>query len=188
MSQNNLAESQNNSLPGNKQLPHPPKNQRRSHKRRSVPSSHPTKAKQDNSIKRLNHRKARSQCKNTFNNSQNTMSPLEPSHPTRVGPQRRNAAETQDKDPKTDFMNMMAVLKEQMNQYRKEIYKNTCNRWKESNNSRPESGNQINKENSNSGATGKAICRNSDRNCRGNPHQQNARDERSSDPTLLFFS
>jgi hypothetical protein len=41
--------------------------------------------------------------KNRVNNSQDNMSPSEPSNPTTVGPEKYNTAETQNKDFKIAF-------------------------------------------------------------------------------------
>ena len=46
----------------------------------------------------------RCQHKNTINNSQDNMSPLEPSNPTTAGPEYSNIAEAQDKDFKTEYV------------------------------------------------------------------------------------
>lgn len=42
-----------------------------------------------------------------------------------VGPEKCNIAKEQDKDLKTAFMDMLEVLKEDMNKFTNEIYENT---------------------------------------------------------------
>ena len=53
------------------------------------------------------------------------MSLLEPSYPTTAGTEYSNIAEAQEKDPKTAFMSMIEVFKEEMNKSLKEIQENT---------------------------------------------------------------
>lgn len=78
----------------------------------------------------------RHQCKNTVSNSQDNISPQEPSNPTKAGLEYYSIAEAQDKerqrerDIKTAFVNTKEVLKEEMNESLKEIDDNT-NRGRE---------------------------------------------------------
>ena len=57
-----------------------------------------------------------------MNNSQDNMSPLEASNPTT---ENCNRAESQEKDLKIAFMNMIEVFKEEVSKSLKETYKNT---------------------------------------------------------------
>lgn len=50
------------------------------------------------------------------------MSPLEPRNHATIGPERGNIAKTQDKSYKITFMNMLEILKKDLN---KSIYENT---------------------------------------------------------------
>jgi hypothetical protein len=59
------------------------------------------------------------------------MSLLEPSYPTTAGSEYSNIAEAQEKDPKTAFMSMIEVFKEEMNKSLKEIQENTIKQYKE---------------------------------------------------------
>lgn len=52
------------------------------------------------------------QHNNKINNNQDTVSPLEPSDPNIVAPEKCNIAETHDKDFKISIMNMFKDLKE----------------------------------------------------------------------------
>lgn len=61
----------------------------------------------------------RSQCKNTINGIQNSMSP-EPSSPTTSSPEYSNTAVAQGNDLKTNFMKMTEVFKEEMSKTLKE--------------------------------------------------------------------
>lgn len=54
------------------------------------------------------------------------MFPKNPNNLTTVGPENYK---TTDKDHKTEFMNVIEVLKEEMNKSLKEIYEKRC--WKE---------------------------------------------------------
>lgn len=47
--------------------------------------------------------------------SQDNMSPLQPSHPTTAGPEKCNMEEAQDKNFNMAFMDMLEVLKEDTN-------------------------------------------------------------------------
>ena len=62
-----------------------------------------------------------------------TMSPPEPSNPATAGPERHKIAETQGKDLKIVFNNMIEVLKEEITKSLKDIYENTNKQWKEMN-------------------------------------------------------
>lgn len=55
------------------------------------------------------------------------MSPLEPRNTTTVGPEYCNRDEAQEKDLKIAFMNMIKVLKEEINKFPKEIHKTQTN-------------------------------------------------------------
>lgn len=50
---------------------------------------------------------SRYQYKNTVNDYQNNVSPVEPSNLTTVGPEKSNIAEVQESDFKIAFMNML---------------------------------------------------------------------------------
>lgn len=67
----------------------------------------------------------RCQHREMINNSQDNMSPLEPSYPTTTDTEYFNTAEAQEKDIKTACMKMMGDLKEQMIESLKEIHENT---------------------------------------------------------------
>ena len=68
--------------------------------------------------------------KNTVNTKQDNMSPLKPNSTTTVGPEKCSMAEKQDKDFKIAFMNMLKLLREEMNKLIKEIYENTNSEMK----------------------------------------------------------
>jgi len=53
---------------------------------------------------------------NTIDYSQDNMSPLEPSNPTTVIPEKGNILEAQDKDLTIVFINMIKILREEMNE------------------------------------------------------------------------
>lgn len=53
------------------------------------------------------------------------MSPLELSSPTTEGPENCSTAEAQNKGLKMAFMNIIMILKEEMNKSFKEMYENT---------------------------------------------------------------
>lgn len=59
------------------------------------------------------------------------MSPLKASNPSKVGPEKGNIVEAQDKDLKKTFMNIIEVLKEKMNKSLFKNYENTNKQWKE---------------------------------------------------------
>lgn len=67
----------------------------------------------------------RCQHRKMVDNSQDNMSPLEPSYPTTTGTEYFNTAEAQEKDIKAACMKMMGDLKEQMIESLKEIHENT---------------------------------------------------------------
>ena len=56
----------------------------------------------------------RCQCKNTINNSQGNMTPLQPSYPTMVRSEYFNTAEAQENDFGNNFMKRTDILKEKM--------------------------------------------------------------------------
>jgi hypothetical protein len=58
------------------------------------------------------------------------MSPLESNNPTIVASEKCNRSEPKDKDLKIAFMNMMEILKEEMDKSSKEVYENTNNKRK----------------------------------------------------------
>lgn len=70
------------------------------------------------------------------------MCPLEPRKPTTVGPDNLSIAEAQEKEFKIAFINMIEVIKEEINNSHTGIYKNTNTKAverNEYNRSRPES-------------------------------------------------
>ena len=69
--------------------------------------------------------KPRCHHKSTIINSQDNISPLEPSNSTKAGPEDYKIAEAHEKELKTAFMKMIEVLNEEMNKSLKEIYENT---------------------------------------------------------------
>lgn len=69
----------------------------------------------------------RYQCKNTTNNSQDNISPREPSNPNTVGLEYCNIDETEEKDHKRAFINMTEILKEKINKSLIETQENTNN-------------------------------------------------------------
>lgn len=66
----------------------------------------------------------RCQYKNKFNNSLDTLPPLEPRNRITAGSEHCNIAESQNKYLKTAFMNMTEVLREEMNKDLEETYEN----------------------------------------------------------------
>ena len=64
----------------------------------------------------------RCQHKNTVNNRQGNMSPPKPSYPTTGTPEYSNATETQEKDLKINFMKMIDVLTEKVNNMEEKRY------------------------------------------------------------------
>jgi hypothetical protein len=120
-----LLESQKNFLPGNTHLSHCPKNQRGKQKLRNKT---PTQQRQDQiSAPRLTifPQMPRRQHKSTINNSQDNMSPLEPSNPYTAGLKHCNRAEAQEIDLKIVFMIIIEVLRKEMNKSLKDVYENT---------------------------------------------------------------
>lgn len=73
------------------------------------------------------------------------MPPLEARNHAAIGPERGNIAETQDKSYKITFMNMLEILKEDLN---KSIYENT-NKQRNEMKKKTSSRYKINKENPN---------------------------------------
>jgi hypothetical protein len=69
-------------------------------------------------------------CKNTINNSQDSMFPSEPSNSTTAGPKYSNIAEAQEKDFKTSCVEIIKVLKEEMN---KSLDSRKTKEWEEIN-------------------------------------------------------
>lgn len=63
------------------------------------------------------------QFKNTINSSQNDVS-TRAQQPTRASPEYYKTAQSQEKDPKMAFVNIIEVFKEEMNKSFKEIYEN----------------------------------------------------------------
>jgi hypothetical protein len=61
----------------------------------------------------------RGQCKNTINNSQSNLAPLEPSYHTTVSPGYYNIVEAQENYPKFNLINMIEI--EEINKFLKEI-------------------------------------------------------------------
>jgi hypothetical protein len=61
----------------------------------------------------------RHQRKHTINNSQDRLSPLEPSNPTTAGPQYSNIAEAHKRDFKSACTKMIEAIKEEMKKYLK---------------------------------------------------------------------
>lgn len=53
------------------------------------------------------------------------MGPLEPRNPIIASPEKCKRAEAQDKDFKVVFVNMIEILREEMNNFISEIYENT---------------------------------------------------------------
>ena len=53
------------------------------------------------------------------------MSPTEPSCPTTAGPEYFNTAEIQEKDLKTNYMEMIEYLEKKMSKSLKQIHENT---------------------------------------------------------------
>lgn len=53
------------------------------------------------------------------------MGPLEPRNPIIASPEKCKQAEAQDKDFKVVFVNMIEILREEMNNFISEIYENT---------------------------------------------------------------
>lgn len=49
------------------------------------------------------------QYKNTVNDYQNNVSPVEPSNLTTVGPEKNNTSEVKERDFKIAFMNMLQI-------------------------------------------------------------------------------
>lgn len=74
---------------------------------------------------RVNRHDVKGTFKNTTNNSQNNMAPLEPKKSTIAGPGCCNIAEAQGKVLKIVFWSMIEVLKEEVSQHFKETYGNT---------------------------------------------------------------
>jgi hypothetical protein len=74
----------------------------------------------------------RCEHKNTANNNKDSTSSTRAQQPYHTGPENCNIVKAQDTDLKITFINMIEVLKEDMNKSLKEIYENT-NKWKEMN-------------------------------------------------------
>lgn len=72
---------------------------------------------------------SRYQCKNTITNTQDNMTPPEPSNYTKAGPKKCNLAEAQDKDFKITAMNMFKDLKVDMNKPPNEVFENSKKEW-----------------------------------------------------------
>ena len=70
----------------------------------------------------------RVQNENIINNSRDNMSPLELINPATVCPEICNVAEAPD--PNIAFVDMIEVLKEEMNKFFIEIYEHTSKQWK----------------------------------------------------------
>lgn len=74
------------------------------------------------------------------------MSSLESSIPTRLGPEKLNIAEAQDKELKIVIINICRMFKDNMNRYFSEIYGNANSGIKRRNGLRHASRNRLNKE------------------------------------------
>lgn len=57
----------------------------------------------------------RQQCRNTINNNQDNLFPLEPNNLTTAAPEYFNVSEGQRKDLKASFMHMIEAHKEEIN-------------------------------------------------------------------------
>lgn len=57
----------------------------------------------------------RQKCENMIGDSQNSLSPPQPSHPTTIGPEKCNIEEAQDKNFNIACMDMLEIPKEGMN-------------------------------------------------------------------------
>lgn len=65
--------------------------------------------------------------KNTVNNSQGNMFPTETGNPTTIDSEKGNITETQDKDLRTVFMDIIEIHKNDVNKSIKENYENPNN-------------------------------------------------------------
>lgn len=69
-------------------------------------------------------------CKNTINNSQDNVSPSEPSYPTMEIPEYPNSAKAQESNHQTIFMKMVKIPQGEMNKYLKEIVEKISKNWR----------------------------------------------------------
>lgn len=58
---------------------------------------------------------SRQKCENMIGDSQENMSPPQPSHPTTIGPEKCNIEEARDKNFNIAFKDMLEVPKEDIN-------------------------------------------------------------------------
>lgn len=110
-----------NLLPDNTHLPHSSRNREG--------NTHP--AKTILGISMYNYSLLKLQYKNTINNSQDNVSPLQPRKPMTSGPEYSNIVGTQDKDLKIVFMSKIEALKEKMSKSLKNYRKRNTIRGNE---------------------------------------------------------
>jgi hypothetical protein len=94
LSRTHSGHTQKNSLPANTQLPHSPKKKRAKAKEQNTSPNKDKTRYQHLELQPTQTQMPRSQHKNTINNSQDNMAPLEPSNPATAGPENSKIAES----------------------------------------------------------------------------------------------